>query len=220
MLHDKMIYYRKKNMLTQEELAEKLCVSRQTITKWENGVITPSLEYLIDLSHIFGITIDHFIKDDDCRSDTPQVTNTNQLVSFLVEAKKSTYASHKNKMNSLRKDSHDYSYHNGKYQYYDSFFGASFFHGQEIIYDDVHVCWSMNYYGKVLSEDFNSEFLKEALALVNEQRPFRGPEIYTRGEYTYISKIIGDFSTFQGSEDIYYRSHKIYEALFHGGMIK
>ena len=38
MLHDKMIYYRKKNMLTQEELAEKLCVSRQTITKWENGV--------------------------------------------------------------------------------------------------------------------------------------------------------------------------------------
>ena len=49
MLHDKMIYYRKKNMLTQEELAEKLCVSRQTITKWENGVITPSLEYLIDL---------------------------------------------------------------------------------------------------------------------------------------------------------------------------
>ena len=53
MLHDKMIYYRKKNMLTQEELAEKLCVSRQTITKWENGVITPSLEYLIDLSHIF-----------------------------------------------------------------------------------------------------------------------------------------------------------------------
>ena len=57
MLHDKMIYYRKKNMLTQEELAEKLCVSRQTITKWENGVITPSLEYLIDLSHIFGITM-------------------------------------------------------------------------------------------------------------------------------------------------------------------
>ena len=55
MLHDKMIYYRKKNMLTQEELAEKLCVSRQTITKWENGVITPSLEYLIDLSHIFII---------------------------------------------------------------------------------------------------------------------------------------------------------------------
>ncbi|MFR1170305.1 MAG: DUF5680 domain-containing protein [Coprobacillus cateniformis] len=32
--------------------------------------------------------------------------------------------------------------------------------------------------------------------------------------------MIGDFSTFQGSEDIYYRSHKIYEALFHGGMIK
>lgn len=88
MFHDKLIYYRKKNMLTQEELAEKLCVSRQTITKWENGMITPGLEYMIDLSHIFGITIDRLIKDDDCFSDTPQLTNTNQLIKFLVEAKK------------------------------------------------------------------------------------------------------------------------------------
>ena len=37
MLNEKITYFRKKNMLTQEELAEKLCVSRQTITKWENG---------------------------------------------------------------------------------------------------------------------------------------------------------------------------------------
>lgn len=37
MLNEKIVYYRKKNMLTQEELAEKLNVSRQTITKWEGG---------------------------------------------------------------------------------------------------------------------------------------------------------------------------------------
>ena len=58
MLNEKITYFRKKNMLTQEELAEKLCVSRQTITKWENGLISPSLEYLIDLSQIFNVTID------------------------------------------------------------------------------------------------------------------------------------------------------------------
>lgn len=40
MYNDKILYYRKKNMLTQEELAEKLCVSRQTITKWEKGIIS------------------------------------------------------------------------------------------------------------------------------------------------------------------------------------
>lgn len=38
MLNEKIIYYRKKNMLTQEELVYQLNVSRQTITKWEAGV--------------------------------------------------------------------------------------------------------------------------------------------------------------------------------------
>ena len=37
MFHLKMIEYRKKNMMTQEELADRLGVSRQTITKWEKG---------------------------------------------------------------------------------------------------------------------------------------------------------------------------------------
>lgn len=78
----------------------------------------------------------------------------------------------------------------------------------------------MNYYGQVLSDDFNSHFLKEALLMVDELRPFRGPEIYTNGEYTYISKVIGDYSLFHGYEEIYYQSNKIYEAMFHGGLIK
>lgn len=220
MFHDKLIYYRKKNMLTQEELAEKLCVSRQTITKWETGMITPNLEYLIDLSHIFGITIDHLIKDDDCFSETPQIVNTNQLITFLVEAKKSTYATHQNKINSIRIGSHDYIYNKGQYKYCDSFFGASSFSGQEIVYNDDCVCWSMNYYGTVYSDYFSGDFLKEALLMVNEKRPFRGPEIYTRGEYTYVSQVTGDFLIFQGHEEIYYQSQKIYDALFHGGIIK
>ena len=45
MLNEKIIYYRKKNMLTQEELAYQLNVSRQTITKWEAGIIYPNVEY-------------------------------------------------------------------------------------------------------------------------------------------------------------------------------
>ena len=44
MLNEKIVYYRKKNMLTQEELASQLNVSRQTITKWESGIIYPNVE--------------------------------------------------------------------------------------------------------------------------------------------------------------------------------
>ena len=38
MFHLKMIEYRKKNMMTQEELADKIFVTRQTISNWENGI--------------------------------------------------------------------------------------------------------------------------------------------------------------------------------------
>ncbi len=220
MINEKIIYFRKKNMLTQEELAEKLCVSRQTITKWEKGFISPSLEYLIDLSEIFGVTIDHLIKDDDCHSENIKPINNQKLAFFITKAKKSTYAAKTNKIKSSKIGAHEYSYQDEYFQYNDTFYGNSYFSGQEIVYENNQVCWAMNYYGQVLSEHFHSDFLKEALMLVSEQTPFRGPEFYSRGEYTYISKVDGDISAFQGTEEIYYQSHKIYKGLYHGGYIK
>lgn len=220
MYNKKIAYYRKKNMLTQEELAEKICVSRQTIAKWEAGIISPSLEYLIDLSDIFGVTIDTLIKDDDCISEECERFDSDLLTSFIVKAKKSTYAGKKNKVDPLRNGAHDYVFEEGEYKYCDSFFGASSFSGQEIVYKKKKVCWSMNYYGNVLDNHFNGDFLKEALLQVNEDRPYRGAEIYKRGEYIYISNIVGDITSFNGNEKIYYQSKKIYECLFHGGIIK
>lgn len=218
MYNEKIAYYRKKNMMTQEELAKKLCISRQTVTKWKSDIILPSLEYIIDLSNIFGITIDSLIKEDDCISEEYRKIDFDSFTSFIVKAKKSTYASKKNRIESLGNDSHDYYYEeNG---YYDSFFGSSTFSGQEIVYKDDKVCWSMNYYGKVLSNDFNGDFLKESLLHLDERIPFRGPAIYKKGEYLYISHVEGDIDLFKGYEEIYYQSQKIYECLFHGGMIE
>lgn len=220
MYNDKILYYRKKNMLTQEELAEKLCVSRQTITKWEKGIISPGLEYLIDLSRIFGITIDRLIKEDDCFAEEGQKVDTNHLIHFLVKAKKSTYAAKSNKIEAAEIDAHEYAYHEDTYQYYDTFYGSLCFSGQEKVYESNHICWIMNYCGKVLNDHFNGDFLKEALLQVDEQRPFRGPEIYARGDYTYLSRMSGDSNDFQGTEEIYDCSRKIYEGLYHGGRIK
>ena len=207
-------------MLTQEELADRIGVSRQTITKWESGLITPNLEYLLDLSDIFGVTIDTLIKNDDCISYEAKTIKEDQLLKFILKAKKSSYADKTHKSKQLRIDSHDYSYEENDYKYCDSFFGRSYFSGQEIVYIKDEVCWSMNYYGNVLSENFKGDFLKDALMKVDEKHPFRGPELYQNGEYTYVSHSIGELTAFEGHEEIYYKNQKIYEGKYHGGIIK
>ena len=60
----KIIEIRKNNNLTQEELAEKLNVSRQTVSNWENGKCYPDIETLIIISNKFNISLDHLLKDN------------------------------------------------------------------------------------------------------------------------------------------------------------
>jgi len=67
-LSDKLQQYRKLNKYSQEKLAELLGVSRQAVTKWENGVSAPSTENLIKLSAIYKIPLDDLI------NDKPEVT--------------------------------------------------------------------------------------------------------------------------------------------------
>ena len=64
-LSAKLQLLRKKNGLSQEELAERLGISRQAISKWESGQSTPDLNKLILLSEIYNVTIDSLVKDSD-----------------------------------------------------------------------------------------------------------------------------------------------------------
>lgn len=61
----KMINIRKENNLTQEDLAEKLNVSRQTISNWENGKCYPDIETLVIISNHFNISLDDLLKSDE-----------------------------------------------------------------------------------------------------------------------------------------------------------
>lgn len=63
-LNEKLYEYRKNNNWSQEELAEKMEVSRQTISKWESGRSIPELNKLIKLSEIYNITVDELVKDE------------------------------------------------------------------------------------------------------------------------------------------------------------
>ncbi len=63
-LADKIIDLRKKNGWSQEELAEKLGVSRQAVSKWEGAQSIPDLERIIRMSSLFGVSTDYLLKDE------------------------------------------------------------------------------------------------------------------------------------------------------------
>ena len=61
---DKIIAQRKKNGWSQEELAEKLNVSRQSVSKWEGAQSVPDLNKVIAMAELFGVTTDYLLKDE------------------------------------------------------------------------------------------------------------------------------------------------------------
>ena len=76
-LSDKSLSLRKQNGLSQEELAEKLSVSRQAISRWEVGSAQPDALNILQLSKLFGVTADYLLNDDyESDNDVPVVKNT------------------------------------------------------------------------------------------------------------------------------------------------
>lgn len=63
-LADKIINLRKKSGMSQEELAEKMNVSRQAVSKWESSQSVPDLERILQLGKLFGVTTDYLLKDE------------------------------------------------------------------------------------------------------------------------------------------------------------
>ncbi len=61
---EKLTQLRKKNGWSQEELAEQMNVSRQSVSKWEGAASVPDLEKMLRLSKLFGVSTDYLLKDD------------------------------------------------------------------------------------------------------------------------------------------------------------
>ena len=61
---DKVVQLRKKSGWSQEELAEKLNVTRQSVSKWEGAQSIPDLEKILQLAQIFGVSTDYLLKDE------------------------------------------------------------------------------------------------------------------------------------------------------------
>jgi len=64
MLKENLIMLRKMNGYSQEEIAEKIDISRQAYAKWESGATTPDIEKAARLAEVYGVTIDGLIKTE------------------------------------------------------------------------------------------------------------------------------------------------------------
>lgn len=74
---DKLIQLRKKNGWSQEELAEQMNVTRQSVSKWEGAQSIPDLEQIIKLSELFGVTTDYLLKDEIEETENINTTKDN-----------------------------------------------------------------------------------------------------------------------------------------------
>ncbi len=97
---DKLVKLRKKSGMSQEELAEKMNVSRQAVSKWESAQSVPDLEKILQLGNLFGVTLDYLLKDEleeeeftgrDYEDKTKKVTlaQANEFLGLRKKAAKS-----------------------------------------------------------------------------------------------------------------------------------
>ena len=77
-IRDKLIALRKRNGCSQEELAEKLGVSRQAVGRWETGTALPDAENLRNLGYVFGVSVDYLLNDRDPETDGKTQTETSR----------------------------------------------------------------------------------------------------------------------------------------------
>ena len=99
-LADKIIRLRKKNGWSQEELADKMNVSRQAVSKWESAQTIPDLEKILQLGTLFGVTTDYLLKDeieeeefsnDDSSDTTVKKISIEEANTYLEQRKRSSW---------------------------------------------------------------------------------------------------------------------------------
>ena len=230
-LAKKIACLRKRNLMSQEKLSERMGVSRQAVSKWEASESVPDIANLVQLSALFGVSVDFMVKDGCGTAETEMMGRTTfsdsaETREFLCRAKRATYAGKGSEIQPCRKNSHDLFYSEdlgaelGKLEYYDTYLGGKNFSGEEALWKDGIPFWAMNYSGRVLDESFSGDFLKSALYAVEPKLPFRGPEFFRDGDRTYVCKVCGGFEWFSGNEAIFHGARKVYECVFHGGIVR
>lgn len=96
-LADKIIEERKKNGWTQEDLVQKLGVSRQSVSKWESAGAMPDLKKIIQLADLFGVSTDYLLKDEVEKENTETICDTDCELHRVSMEEANTYMDEKKK---------------------------------------------------------------------------------------------------------------------------
>ena len=145
--------------------------------------------------------------------------------SFLRQANQNTYANEGVKqVASLRPGSKDYHFQKGNLEFHDTFFGATKFIGEEVIYQNKKAVWGMNYYGFTISNKISEKLFDSIVrpALMSgsgDNIPVRGPKEFINGEWKYEFKTTGDLANFTGTEEISKNGEVVCRLYCHGGFI-
>ena len=152
-----------------------------------------------------------------------------QLAAFLASAKRSGNAARGDPATAspALAGSRQQEYRTGRFVYRDIHFGLARFAGQETVTFDDRVIWSMVYAGGVLpgvadeaeiAVTYNC--LRQALHMVEIERPFRGPRALGIGALRYVDESDGDVASFRGTERILRDGATVYRLDYNGGLIR
>jgi hypothetical protein len=150
--------------------------------------------------------------------------NIQNLRKFLVKAKKATYASGDNSRKVIEKDkSTTLTFEDENWKYHDNYFGGEPYGGREVVLFNEQPVYFMAYYGWVNEKVINFgevyKILRQALVLIPENNPYRGPKEYSQGDYTYLNNFVGEIDNFSGEEIIKHNGKEIYKARYVGGIV-
>lgn len=92
-LHEKIFFIRKQNTMSQADFATELCVSRQAVSKWEQGVSIPDIQTLVKIADLYNVSLDQLVRDEfelpmpcnKSKNDTKENVDSNafQLQEYL-----------------------------------------------------------------------------------------------------------------------------------------
>ena len=103
-LGDKLYQLRKDKGISQEELADKLGVSRQAISKWERGEALPDTDNLISIAKLYEVSLDELVDNTNIAQEVPTTQSTN-VVAVEVVSDESTVVEEKDNQTTTPKKS-------------------------------------------------------------------------------------------------------------------